>query len=91
MGMGEPMMNYKNVVDAIRKITQEDGLGMSARRITVSTSGIPKMMKMLADENLKVKLALSLHSAIEHKRNEIMPFSTKISVNRNYGSDAILV
>lgn len=77
MGMGEPMMNYKNVVDAIRKITQEDGLGMSARRITVSTSGIPKMMKMLADENLKVKLALSLHSAIEHKRNEIMPFSTK--------------
>ena len=77
MGMGEPMMNYKNVVDAIRKITQEDGLGMSARRITVSTSGIPKMMKMSADENLKVKLALSLHSAIEHKRNEIMPFSTK--------------
>ncbi len=53
------MMNYKNVVDAIRKITQEDGLGMSARRITVSTSGIPKMMKMLADENLKVKLQLA--------------------------------
>ena len=77
MGMGEPMMNYKNVVDAIKKITEADGLGMSARRITVSTSGIPKMMRMLADENLKVKLALSLHSAIEHKRNEIMPFSTK--------------
>ncbi len=76
MGMGEPMMNYKNVVDAIRKITSEDGLGMSARRITVSTSGIPKMIKMLADDQLKVKLALSLHSAIEHKRNEIMPFST---------------
>lgn len=76
MGMGEPMMNYKNVVEAIHKITQEDGLGMSARRITVSTSGIPKMIKMLADEGLKVKLALSLHTAIEHKRNEIMPFST---------------
>lgn len=75
MGMGEPMMNYKNVVDAIRKITTDDGLGMSPRRITVSTSGIPKMIKMLADEKLKVKLALSLHSAIEHKRNEIMPFS----------------
>ena len=59
MGMGEPMMNYKNVVDAIKKITQPDGLGMSPRRITVSTSGIPKMIKMLADENLKVKLALS--------------------------------
>lgn len=77
MGMGEPMMNYKNVVEAIRKITQPDGLGMSPRRITVSTSGIPKMIKMLADENLKVKLALSLHSAIESTRNEIMPFSEK--------------
>lgn len=77
MGMGEPMMNYKNVVESIRKITQPDGLGMSPRRITVSTSGIPKMIKMLADENIKVKLALSLHSAIEKKRNDIMPFSDK--------------
>lgn len=76
MGMGEPMMNYKNVVEAIRKITQPEGLGMSARRITVSTSGIPKMIKMLADEEIKVKLALSLHSAIEATRNDIMPFST---------------
>lgn len=77
MGMGEPMMNYKNVVESIRKITDPDGLGMSPRRITVSTSGIPKMIKMLADENIKVKLALSLHSAIEKKRNDIMPFSDK--------------
>lgn len=77
MGMGEPMMNYKNVVEAIRKITKPEGLGMSPRRITVSTSGIPKMIKMLADEDLKVKLALSLHSAIEKTRNEIMPFSEK--------------
>lgn len=77
MGMGEPMMNYKNVVEAIRKITQPEGLGMSPRRITVSTSGIPKMIKMLADDELRVKLALSLHSAIESKRNEIMPFSDK--------------
>lgn len=77
MGMGEPMLNYANVVEAIRKITSPDGLGMSPRRITVSTSGIPKMMKMFADEDLKVKLALSLHSAIEEKRNEIMPFSDK--------------
>ena len=77
MGMGEPMMNYKNVVEAIKKITEEGGLGMSPRRITVSTSGIPKMMKMLADESIKVKLALSLHSAIEQKRNDIMPFSIK--------------
>ena len=50
---------------------------MSSKRITISTSGIPKMIKMLADENLKVKLALSLHSAIEETRNDIMPFSTK--------------
>lgn len=77
MGMGEPMMNYKNVVEAIRKITTPEGLGMSPRRITVSTSGIPKMIKMLADENLRVNLALSLHSVIEKTRNEIMPFSEK--------------
>lgn len=77
MGMGEPMMNYKNVVEAIKKITQPEGLGMSPRRITVSTSGIPKMIKMLADDELRVKLALSLHSAVESTRNEIMPFSDK--------------
>ena len=70
MGMGEPMMNYKNVVEAIRKITEPEGLGMSARRITVSTSGIPKMIKMLADEGLRVKLALSLHSAVEKTSNK---------------------
>ncbi|AZI22748.1 23S rRNA (adenine(2503)-C(2))-methyltransferase RlmN [Chryseobacterium taklimakanense] len=81
MGMGEPMMNYKNVVEAIRKITKPEGLGMSPRRITVSTSGIPKMIKMLADEDLKVKLALSLHSAIEETRNEIMPFSEKFPLH----------
>lgn len=77
MGMGEPMMNFNNVVEAIRKITESEGLGMSPRRITVSTSGIPKMIKKLADEELRVNLALSLHSAIEEKRNEIMPFSDK--------------
>ena len=77
MGMGEPMMNYKNVVEAIKKITEPEGMGMSPRRITVSTSGIPKMIKMLADEELRVKLALSLHSAIEKTRNDIMPFSEK--------------
>ncbi len=77
MGMGEPMMNYKNVVEAIRKITAPQGLGMSPRRITVSTSGIPKMIKMLADEELRVKLALSLHSAVEETRNDIMPFTQK--------------
>lgn len=75
MGMGEPLMNYTQVVDAIRKIISPEGLGMSPKRITVSTSGITKMIKKLADEDLKVRLAVSLHSAIEETRNRIMPFS----------------
>lgn len=75
MGMGEPLMNYNNVQAAIDKITSEEGLGMSAKRITVSTSGIPKMIKKLADDGVKFKLAVSLHSAIEEIRNRIMPFS----------------
>ncbi len=75
MGMGEPLMNYNNVQKAIDKITSEEGLGMSAKRITVSTSGIPKMITKLADDGVKFKLAVSLHSAIEEIRNRIMPFS----------------
>jgi len=77
MGMGEPLLNYNEVVAAIRKITTAEGLGMSPKRITVSTSGIPKMIEKLADEDLKVKLAVSLHSAREEIRNVIMPFSVK--------------
>ena len=72
MGMGEPLMNYNNVQKAIEKITSEEGLGMSAKRIT---SGLPKMIKKLADDQVKFKLAVSLHSAIEEIRNKIMPFS----------------
>ena len=75
MGMGEPLMNYPNVIEAIRKITSPEGLGMSSKRITVSTSGVPKMIKKLADEDLKVKLAVSLHSAIDEVRTSIMPFN----------------
>lgn len=75
MGMGEPLMNYNNVLEAIDKITSEEGLGMSAKRITLSTSGIPKMIKKLADDEVKFKLAVSLHSAIDSVRSEIMPFS----------------
>lgn len=75
MGMGEPLMNYNNVQKAIEKITSDEGLGMSAKRITLSTSGIPKMIKKLADDGVKYKLAVSLHSAIEEIRNEIMPFT----------------
>jgi 23S rRNA (adenine2503-C2)-methyltransferase len=75
MGMGEPLMNYPNVLKAIEMITSEEGLGMSPKRITVSTSGIPKMIKKLADDEVKFKLAVSLHSAIESIRAQIMPFS----------------
>lgn len=76
MGMGEPLMNYNNVMKAIEKITSPEGLGMSAKRITVSTSGVSKMIKKMADDGVKFKLAVSLHSAIEEVRNRIMPFTT---------------
>ena len=75
MGMGEPLMNYNNVLKAIDKITSPEGLGMSPKRITVSTSGIPKMIKKMADDGVKFKLAVSLHSAIDEKRTKIMPFN----------------
>ena len=75
MGMGEPLMNYNNVLKAIEKITSPEGLGMSPRRIVVSTSGVPKMIKKMADEEVKFKLAVSLHSAIDEVRDTIMPFN----------------
>src|SRR5690606_18999265 len=75
MGMGEPLMNYNNVLKAIDKITSPEGLGMSPKRITVSTSGVPKMIKKLADDGVKFKLAVSLHSAGDEIRSKIMPFS----------------
>ena len=76
MGMGEPLMNYNNVLKAIEMITSTEGLGMSPKRIMVSTSGIPKMIKKLADDDVKFKLAVSLHSAIDEIRAQIMPFSS---------------
>jgi 23S rRNA (adenine2503-C2)-methyltransferase len=75
MGMGEPLMNYKNVLKAIDKITSKEGLGMSPKRIVVSTSGVPKMIKKMADDAVKFKLAVSLHSARDEVRNTIMPFN----------------
>lgn len=75
MGMGEPLMNYNNVLKAIEKITSEEGLGISVKKITVSTSGVPKMIRKMADDGVKFKLAVSLHSAIDEKRTKIMPFN----------------
>lgn len=77
MGMGEPLINYKNTLAAIDKITSPEGLGMSPKRITVSTSGVSKMIAQMADGKPKWKLAVSLHSAIEETRNKIMPFTKK--------------
>ena len=75
MGMGEPLLNYKNVLKSIERITANDGLGMSARRITVSTAGVAKMIRQLGDDGVKFNLALSLHAANDKKRNEIMPIN----------------
>ncbi len=75
MGMGEPLLNYKNVVKAIEQITSPEGMGLSPRRITLSTAGVAKMIKQLGIDGLKVKLALSLHAATDAKRNEIMPIN----------------
>lgn len=77
MGMGEPLMNYKNLIASIDKITQPEGLGMSPSRITVSTSGIPKMIMKMADDEAKFGLAVSLHSAIQSVREQLMPFAEK--------------
>ncbi|HRN57017.1 MAG TPA: 23S rRNA (adenine(2503)-C(2))-methyltransferase RlmN [Agriterribacter sp.] len=75
MGMGEPLLNYKNVLKAVDRISSPDGLGMSPRRITVSTVGIAKMIRKLGDDQVKFKLALSLHAANDQKRHEIMPIN----------------
>jgi len=80
MGMGEPLMNYKNVLESIKMITSEEGLGMSPKRITISTSGVPKMIKKLADDDVKFNLAVSLHSAIQETREQIMPFAKSFTL-----------
>lgn len=75
MGMGEPLLNYKNMMQAVERITAPEGLGMSPRRITVSTAGVAKMIRQLGDDGVRFKLALSLHAANDKKRNEIMPIN----------------
>lgn len=75
MGMGEPLLNYKNVLQSIERITAPDGLGMSPRRITVSTAGVAKMIKQLGDDGARFNLALSLHAGNDKKRSEIMPIN----------------
>ncbi|MEY4929997.1 MAG: rRNA ((2503)-C(2))-methyltransferase RlmN [Bacteroidota bacterium] len=75
MGMGEPLLNYANVIGAIEKITAQKGLNMASRRITVSTVGVAKMIKKMADDEVKFNLAVSLHSALNETRSSIMPIN----------------
>jgi 23S rRNA (adenine2503-C2)-methyltransferase len=82
MGMGEPLLNYNNVIHSIDLITGNQGLGISKKKITLSTSGIFKMIKKMADDNVKFNLAISLHSAIEETRNQIMPFSKSFPLKK---------
>ena len=78
MGMGEPLLNYKSVLESVYFITNEQGLGMSPKRITVSTAGISKMIKKLGDDQINFNLAISLHSASNDKRDILMPLNKKI-------------
>ncbi|MDA8886151.1 23S rRNA (adenine(2503)-C(2))-methyltransferase RlmN [Bacteroidia bacterium] len=80
MGMGEPLLNYANVMSGIERITSPDGLGMSPQRITLSTAGIAKMIKKLGDDGARFNLALSLHSANNEQRSKIMPITDSNSL-----------
>ena len=82
MGMGEPLLNYKNVIESIKLITSEDGIKISNKKITLSTSGISKMIIKMSDDNIKFNLAVSLHSAVEETRNIIMPFSKSFPLDK---------
>ena len=80
MGMGEPLLNYKNVIESIDQITNDFGIGISYKKITLSTSGISKMIKKMADDDVKFNLAISLHTALEKTRNKVMPFSKSFPI-----------
>lgn len=77
MGMGEPLLNYTQVIRSVEFITSPEGLGMSPRRLTISTAGIAKAIRRMADENVRVNLALSLHAANDEKRDRIMPINAQ--------------
>ena len=81
MGMGEPLLNYAEVLSSVEKITSPTGLGMSPKRITVSTAGVAKMIIKLADDKVKFNLAISLHAANDEKRNYIMPINETNSLD----------
>ena len=82
MGMGEPMLNYDNVMSAVDIITDQNGIGLSPKRITLSTAGYANHIRKMADEDRKIKLALSLHSLRDNVRKELMPVTKKFDVEQ---------
>ena len=80
MGMGEPLLNYENLLKSIELVSSKIGLSMSPKRITVSTAGIAKMIKKLADDDVRFNLAISLHTSDDKKREEIMPINKSINL-----------
>jgi len=84
MGMGEPLLNYENTIKALKIMNSELGLSFAAKRITLSTVGIPEMIKKLADLTLKIKLAISLNAPTDEKRNQLLP------INKKYPLKALL-
>lgn len=84
MGMGEPLLNFKNTLDSIKIFTNELNTGLSRNRITISTAGIPPKIKELADNDIRIKLALSLHSCFDDIRNKIMPINIKYPLKENF-------
>lgn len=83
MGMGEPLLNYESTIKSLAIFSEEMTKGVSLKKITVSTSGIPKRIRDLADTGLKVKLAFSLHSCFEDVRSRIMPINLKYSLKES--------
>ena len=80
MGMGEPLLNYENLLKSIELVSSKTGLSMSPQRITVSTAGIAKMIKKLADDDVRFNIAISLHTSDDKKREEIMPINKSINL-----------
>lgn len=86
MGMGEPLLNYANMIQSVEYITSDEGLGMASKRITVSTAGIAKMIRKLGDDEVKFNLALSLHAADDVKRSEMMEINDTNSLTELRGA-----
>ena len=90
MGTGEPLDNYDNLLKFIRLLTDEHGLNISQRNITVSTCGIVENIRRLADEKLQITLAISLHASNQEKRKELMPIAYKYDIHEVLDACAVL-